>query len=338
MYQDREQYLRDHITEIAEDCFPDDTGIEWRIRGFDHKKSLSYVEIEPVPNAVGYDRFRFAVSFANPESPSTMAVHALEDGRYFLLSSMGGYVDPAPKMAALPAAKIGTMSPPESAATSSVTRTGIWFEGIFATLSTLVVALVLLTTWISPALIDNGRWLALAPGILAIEFIMIHSGVFMAVLPLINLKGRWWLYAALMIFYSVFVWAITTQFDNWYFLVTYSAVMLSRWLGAIKGDNTFIESMARSCAAMIFLLLVFFVMYAIPLPQFGITDEVFHQNSSWTQNGSIEQSVYWLAAAVTYFLLLTAFEWLSMIYKLRIAKNSPVTLPKGPIPQTARTG
>jgi len=324
MYQDREQYLRDHIVTIAEEMFPDDIGIEWLIHGFDHKKSLSYVEVEPVPNSDDCDRFKFAISFANPNSPETMAVHAREDGHYSLLSSTDSYIDPSPKAPAPGLARKITTPSPVAATTPASARPGIWFEGSLATLSTLVLAFILLTTWISPLSIDNGRWLGFAPGILVVEFLMIHSGIFMGVLPAVNLKGRWWLYAALLIFYSAFVWGVTSQFDNWYFLAAYSAVMFSRWLGAIKGDNNFNESIARSGASMFFLILVIFVMYAIPLPHLGITDEVFRQNSVWSQDATIEQSVYWLAACVTYFVLLAAFEWKYMKYRLRMAAQGPV--------------
>ncbi len=56
---EREQFIRDNITSIAEEAFPDDIGIEWVIHNIvDHPKGIE-VEVEPRPDDVSYTRFRF---------------------------------------------------------------------------------------------------------------------------------------------------------------------------------------------------------------------------------------------------------------------------------------
>ncbi len=84
---DRESYLREKIVWIAEDEFPDNTGLEWTIHGFEHSGEFTLVELEPKPDEVGYSRFKFVVSFENPSSPLVIATYCLEDGKYSLLSS-----------------------------------------------------------------------------------------------------------------------------------------------------------------------------------------------------------------------------------------------------------
>lgn len=83
----REAFLKDNIVRLAEREFPGNKGIQWNILSFEHKAHLSYVEVEPTPATVGYPRFKFAVSFKNPETPRVIGTYCFKDGQYSLLST-----------------------------------------------------------------------------------------------------------------------------------------------------------------------------------------------------------------------------------------------------------
>lgn len=83
----REAFLKDNIVRLAEAEFPDNKGIQWNILSFEHKGHLTNVEVEPTPATAGYPRFKFAVSFKNPETPRVIGTYCFKDGQYSLLST-----------------------------------------------------------------------------------------------------------------------------------------------------------------------------------------------------------------------------------------------------------
>ena len=94
---DMENYAQEHIVEIAEMQFPDNTGLEWIIHGFEHRDDFTYVEVEPVPQEVGYPRFKFVLTPARAGGAVAIATYCLEDNIYKLLSYTPGYGDQLPK-------------------------------------------------------------------------------------------------------------------------------------------------------------------------------------------------------------------------------------------------
>jgi len=83
----RELFLRGNIVRLAEAGFPDSKGVQWNILSIEHKAHMTHVEAEPVPATVGYPRFKFVVSFKNPESPKVIGVFCFENGQYSLLNT-----------------------------------------------------------------------------------------------------------------------------------------------------------------------------------------------------------------------------------------------------------
>jgi len=82
-----EHWVRPRIVEIAEENFPDDLGLEWRIHGVRQRGGLLFVEVEPIPAQVGYPRFLFTFTYTDLPAPSHVATYCLEAGRYSLLST-----------------------------------------------------------------------------------------------------------------------------------------------------------------------------------------------------------------------------------------------------------
>lgn len=80
------QYIRDNIGHIAEKAFPENIGNEWFIHNMiDHPNGLE-VEVEPIPDDVGYPRFRFIIEFKTPSEAKITYCYFLEDtGEWDLL-------------------------------------------------------------------------------------------------------------------------------------------------------------------------------------------------------------------------------------------------------------
>ena len=83
----RESFLKDNITRLAEAEFPDNKGIQWNIISLEHKAHLTYVEVEPSSETAGYSRFKFVISFKNPEAPNVIGTYCFKDGQYSLFST-----------------------------------------------------------------------------------------------------------------------------------------------------------------------------------------------------------------------------------------------------------
>ena len=54
------------------------------------------------------------------------------------------------------------------------------FEGLITALPCFTLAVTLLWTWIDPMSIDNGHWVRFGVGIMVLEFVLVHSGAFIA--------------------------------------------------------------------------------------------------------------------------------------------------------------
>ena len=83
------QYIRDHIAHIAEQAFPDNLGNEWFIHNIiEHPKGIE-VEVEPIPDDIGYARLRFIIEFITPEEATISYCYILDDaGEWDLLFSV----------------------------------------------------------------------------------------------------------------------------------------------------------------------------------------------------------------------------------------------------------
>lgn len=84
-HSDRERAVREKIDGIGAEAFPDDTGITWHVRSFEHHEATSLVEVEPEPSTVGYPKFRFELGFENPQEPKLRRCFCWRDEKWELL-------------------------------------------------------------------------------------------------------------------------------------------------------------------------------------------------------------------------------------------------------------
>ncbi len=84
----RGQILADNITAWGREHVGtgDDTLVTWSILSARDENHLSYVEVAPEPDEVGYDKFVFVISFAD-EEPNLIATYCFEDGKFLMFSS-----------------------------------------------------------------------------------------------------------------------------------------------------------------------------------------------------------------------------------------------------------
>lgn len=94
-----EAYVRGHIVELAEEQFPDNKGLQWTVHKFQHREDveLTFAEVEPHPDEVGYPRFQFAFLTASGGPPKQVATYCLQSGKYTLLSTSRGAPTNLPK-------------------------------------------------------------------------------------------------------------------------------------------------------------------------------------------------------------------------------------------------
>ena len=86
MNNEQEQYIRENISSIAGEAFPDNMGNEWLIHDLIEHPNKIEVEVEPRPDDVGYSRFRFFIEFKSPTETNITECYCLEDtGEWDLL-------------------------------------------------------------------------------------------------------------------------------------------------------------------------------------------------------------------------------------------------------------
>lgn len=84
---ERMSFIRSNIEEIAARHFPDNAHNRWKLWSTVHDGPLSYVEVRPTPDDVGYPAFKFLLYFEEEQRGEQIAVYAKENGEYSLLSS-----------------------------------------------------------------------------------------------------------------------------------------------------------------------------------------------------------------------------------------------------------
>jgi hypothetical protein len=84
-----ERWIREHVTEVGREEFPDNPEVAWSVKGFRHAADLVLAEVVPEPDEVGYPRFVFGFA-AGAARPRHVATWCLRDGGYTLLSSGHG--------------------------------------------------------------------------------------------------------------------------------------------------------------------------------------------------------------------------------------------------------
>jgi len=173
----------------------------------------------------------------------------------------------------------------------------------------------MLRLWFAPEPNDVGHILTLGM-LMAFEFVLVHSGIFMALLP------RRLSLILLVPVYSLFALVMNFAVPGNAILLLYLAVIFMRMRFAFSnpGEDEKIRAgiMAGLCAFLYFVLAFTFAFGANFIPEFGLTQEFLQTNGYFTQSDAsgifIDQPNVPMAMGIIYFTLLALLE--IKVYKM----------------------
>lgn len=189
-----------------------------------------------------------------------------------------------------------------------------WVLALSGGLPVLAVAVFLLMNWIDPMRVGGGAWLKLAAMMVMIEFLLLHSGAFMAVGPSVCRK-RWqqagWFFG-FALFYAVFFIGVAIMVGGRYVIWLLAGVMLSHMLKLVilRDRRGIIMMLSRSAIGMVVLLLTMLVVM-IPWPALGITEDVRYQVFGRAEDMLTEHPERTIAWGVLYYLLMSLVEFVA---------------------------
>ena len=190
-----------------------------------------------------------------------------------------------------------------------------WLGRIAATVPLLYLSYVLFSVWYEPMAWDDGNWVTLGLGLMLLEFVTLHSGVFIVVGMRSReaLNRRWFFVLGITAFYALLVLGFAMGVGQPQLLWIFALVMLGRLVSLAFDDNpdaVAAEMIARSTIGTVLYLLVVFGTIFVPIPELGITrevlDDVYPQRGSGVWEAEPHRAI---AGAAVYFALLGFAEW-----------------------------
>ncbi|WP_335966758.1 hypothetical protein [Galbibacter sp. PAP.153] len=177
-----------------------------------------------------------------------------------------------------------------------------------------------LQLWFFPQLNQAEKIYSMS-SLMAFEFVLVHSGVFMALMP------KKWSLIVFVPFYGLFAYAFNKSMPNNVILITYMFVILNRMRFAFFNvdkklkDRTILFSIIALIAYFVLLFIVAFSSKI--LPPFGLTNEFLNtsgynelKNSSGGSGGLfLDAPQTGLLMGVLYYSVLTIIEAKLISYK-----------------------
>lgn len=175
----------------------------------------------------------------------------------------------------------------------------------------LAIAGVLVVIWVEPGRIAQGQWLKLGAMMVMIEFLLLHSGAFMAVGPAVCSK-RWqqvaW-FIAFTLVYGIFFTGMAYWIGQAYVAWLLAGVLVSRLLTLvvlhdIRGTILMLQ---RSAVGMMVLVLTMFLVL-IPFPELGITEAIRYDAFGRADDILTEHPQRFLVWGASYYLVMGLME------------------------------
>lgn len=180
-----------------------------------------------------------------------------------------------------------------------------------------ILVVVLTRAWIDPMSVDEGTWVPLAVGLMALEFILLHSGVFMGTVAskAKSAARRVGLFALLSGFYAIFAVAFSLVTGSWEMLKIFGFLMAGRVVTVIIASGEGSQQLiARSAAGIAIYIPVVFLTVFVPFPELGVNAEVLREVYPNRGGGIWEQHPERaMAGAILYFGLMGLFELKQLI-------------------------
>lgn len=187
-----------------------------------------------------------------------------------------------------------------------------WLGAFLAAAPCLYLSWVLLGVWADPMGREGGRWVRFGVGLMILEFVLLHSGAFMAhtLQSEHPLRKRAAFMAGLFLFYGLMVWAFAETTDSPALMWIFGAVVAGRVATAFTTRSDGLMAMQRrsGIGVMVYLLAVFGTVF-LPLPEWGITRAVVAEVYPGRGGGLWEQQPHRaIAGAAFYFGLMGVLE------------------------------
>ncbi len=176
----------------------------------------------------------------------------------------------------------------------------------------LILVGVLTRAWIDPMSVDEGIWVSLAVGLMALEFILLHSGVFMGTVAskAESTARRAGLFVLLAAFYAIFAVAFSLVTGTWEILKIFGFLMAGRFITVIVASGEGKQQLiARSAAGIAIYIPVVFLTVFVPFPELGVNADVLREVYPDRGGGIWEQHPERaIAGAILYFGFMGLFE------------------------------
>ncbi len=151
-----------------------------------------------------------------------------------------------------------------------------WAGALAAGLPCFYVSWVLITVWLDPMSRDQGHWIAFGPGLLALEFIVLHSGVFIGAFVGMQkeLSKRLTLLAGLAFLYAAMAFGITYAVGGYGLIKVFGYVMVGRFVMILADADAWQMIIARSAVGIPIYMLIVMLTVFVPVPEFGVTENL----------------------------------------------------------------
>jgi hypothetical protein len=171
------------------------------------------------------------------------------------------------------------------------------------------MGLRLLRVWRRPLEVEKGRWVQLGVGVMVMEFILLHAGVFLAgaAAGAESLGLKLLLTLALSAFYGLFAFTIARAFRSRMLLESFLWVIGGRLFALLIGISADESAMILACSVLAFVIYLPLVVASVvlPFPRLGITPSLA---AAWRlANASgvwVDEPHRAIGAGAIYFLVL----------------------------------
>jgi hypothetical protein len=179
-----------------------------------------------------------------------------------------------------------------------------WFFCALGAASCWWLAANLYRSWQTPLAVENGRWVPLGVGIMLMEFVVVHSGVMLA-MPMSKeawgsgRRRRFSRRTSLILMsvtYVALATAIAASLKSLELFLMFSGIIISRWAGLlIDSDTARDQQFNRSLLSFLLFLIAVILAFVVKFPPGGLTPMILRRLGA----GANAQQA--LAAGVIYF-------------------------------------
>ncbi len=175
----------------------------------------------------------------------------------------------------------------------------------------LVVMVTLVVVWAAPLKVEGGNWVRAGAVMMMVEFVLLHSGAFMSVGPLL-LKKRWQralYFTGFALVYFVGLYFLARWVRSPSFMMLIVGVLVSRLFSLVilSDKKAVILMLTRSAVGVFVFMLTVWIIF-LPLPRWGLTAEIALEFIGRRDDMVSQHPQRMIAWGIVYFALMAAAE------------------------------